>query len=536
VAVEERQRFWALVTEFDGTRFATKYKKAAYVCMALLCVYVVIRGVVGAASRLFWFDELFTLTIAGQPSLHDMWTAIRSGFDSAPPLFYLVERVALGLSSNQQIALRLPSILAFPCILICLFVYAKKRNGELLACVCALLFLATSVFHTYLAEARPYSMVIACIAFALVCYQRMPGRGWTVLFGLALLLAESLHYYALFAMIPFWIAEGVALVQTKKFRWPTWVALICGLSPVAVLWPLLMTYKKSYGPNMFARPSFSAVRGYYGSFFLLTDNALGIAVATVAFAAIAWACLWPDKQTTRQSDEQNGNIVEAVLLLGFLALPVIAFVLASAVHGILLSRYVLAATIALVLGITIAASMAGRRATALFVLFVFGVVGVRELSFWRHRENDPFKPDFSAISANQVQQMQKFVQSAGHTDLPVVVSDCLLYSQFVYYLEPGWTSRLVFLTDEQREFRSSRADTNSKSMLAFSKFFPVRVKDYSEFTAANPDFLLYYEYFDWYVPALMQDGFSLELVASDNQGYGQVYLVRTKRASDGKAN
>jgi hypothetical protein len=527
----------AISTEFETTGALRRLEKAAYVFMGLLCVYVVVRGVVGAASRLFWFDELFTLTIAGQPSLHDMWTAIRSGFDSAPPLFYLVERVALGLSSNQQIALRLPSILAFPCTLICLFVYAKKRNGALLACVCALLFLATSVFHTYLIEARAYSMVIACIAFALICYQRMPGRGWTALFGLALLLAESLHYYALFAMIPFWIAEGVAVVQMRKARWPTWVALICGLLPVAVLWPLLMTYKKSYGPNMFARPSFSAVRGYYGSFLLLTDNALGIAVAVVAVAAIAWSYFWAHEFGTRQSDERERDIGEGSLLLGFLALPVIAFVLASFLHGILLSRYVMAAAIALVLGIGTAASVIGRNAAALFVMIVFSFVGVRELSFWLHRDNDAFTPYFSAISAGQLQQMTEFVQGAGHTDLPLVVGDCLLYSQFVHYGKPSLTDRMVYLADEQRELRYAQADTSSRSMRAFGQFFPVHVRNYSEFTTAHPKFLLYREGLDWYVPAFLGDGFSLELLASDGgRGYGQVFLVRTKLASGAKAN
>ena len=178
-------------------------KKAAYIFMGLLVMYTIVRGIAGAAHRPFWFDELFTLTIANQPSLHDLWHAVTRGFDSAPPFFYLVERLALKVTSNKEVALRLPSILAFPCTLICVFVYAKKRNGELIACLCALLLLSTILFHTYSIEARAYSMMIACIAFALVCYQRLPSPFWATMFGFSLLLAESLHYYAVFAMIPF---------------------------------------------------------------------------------------------------------------------------------------------------------------------------------------------------------------------------------------------------------------------------------------------------------------------------------------------
>jgi thiosulfate reductase cytochrome b subunit len=108
----------ALLSVFDETESRGRYKKAIYAFMGFLLVYVVVRGVVGAHQRPFWIDELCTLAIAGQPTLHDLWTAVNKGFDSAPPLFYLVERVALKLVSSGQVALRLPSILAFPCTLV----------------------------------------------------------------------------------------------------------------------------------------------------------------------------------------------------------------------------------------------------------------------------------------------------------------------------------------------------------------------------------------------------------------------------------
>jgi uncharacterized membrane protein len=136
-------------------------KRVIYGLLGLLVVYVIVRGVVGARGRPFWYDELLTLAIAGQPTLREMWHAVARGFDSGPPGFYLVERVALGLVRNKEIALRSPAILASPCILICIYVYAKKRSGEVVACLCALLLLGTNLFHTYLIDARAYSMVLA---------------------------------------------------------------------------------------------------------------------------------------------------------------------------------------------------------------------------------------------------------------------------------------------------------------------------------------------------------------------------------------
>jgi hypothetical protein len=524
---------WRILTEFDARAISGKHRKAVYVFMGLLALYVIVRGIVGAASRILWYDELLTLTIAGQPTLHDLWTAVKTGVDSAPPLFYLVERAALGLTSNKQVALRLPSIFAFPCTLICLFVYARKRNGELLACLCALLFLSTSLYHTYLIEARAYSMVIACIAFALLCYQRIPAPHWTALFAASLVLAGSLHYYAIFAMIPFWVAEGLVFAETKKFRWPTWIALTCGMLPLTFFWPLLMKIKTNYGSNLlFARPSFSAVRGYYATLFLLKENAVGITLAILAVAGIVWSCLSPRKSNPKgQGPEGEGRqgAPEAGLLLSFVALPFITFVLINAVHGLLLARYVMAATIGLALGITMAVSIAGRKAAMFFAVFVFCLVAIRESSFWLHPEFDPFIPYFSATSAGELQGMREFIQSAGHTDLPVAISDSLLYSQFVYYLEPSWTNRLVYLTDEQRELRYARSDSSSKNITFFAKLFPLQVRDYSQFTANHAEFLFYSEGGDWYMPAFLGDGFSLQLIASYP---GHLYLVRVKESAE----
>ncbi len=190
------------------------------------------------------------------------------------------------MTSNKEVALRLPSILAFPCTLICVFVYAKKRNGELIASLCALLLLSTILFHVYSIEARAYSMVIACIAFALVCYPRLPSPFWAVMFGLSLLLAESIHYYAVFAMIPFGLAEIVVLVRKRAFRWPVWTALVCGVLPLAASWRLLMTIKTNYGPHMFARPVFSALKTYYAIVLSVEGQPVGVTLAVISCAGI----------------------------------------------------------------------------------------------------------------------------------------------------------------------------------------------------------------------------------------------------------
>ena len=523
MSADERPRIDRLLSALEGAD-PKQSKKAAYVFIGLLVLYTIVRGIAGAAQKPFWFDELFTLTIANQPSLHDLWQAVTRGFDSAPPFFYLVERLALKVTSNKEVALRLPSILAFPCTLICVFVYAKKRNGKLIASLCALLLLSTILFHVYSIEARAYSMVIACIAFALVCYPRLPSPLWAVMFGLSLLLAESIHYYSVFAMIPFGLAEIVMLIRKRAFRWPVWTALVCGVLPLVASWRLLMTIKTNYGPHMFARPVSSALKTYYAAFFLLSETPVGVTLAVVSAAGITSALLW------RSGAGDDERVAEGILLLGFVGLPFIVFVPLVLTNGILLNRYVLATTIGMILGIASAVLIAGRKAAAIFALSVYCVVGARELNFWHHPEHDSLTPYFSATSFEELQDMKETLRSAGHPDLPIVVSDCLLHAQFVYYFESNLTNKLVYLADAERELRSTGSDTSSMSQLAFSEFFPLRVDSYSEFTSTHKEFLLYSEGLDWYTPILLDEVSSMQLLTT-KYGYGQVYLVRMKEGN-----
>ena len=286
--------------------------------------------------------------------------------------------------------------------------------------------------------------------------------------------------------------------------------------------------KTYYGPHIFARPVFSALPGYYGSFFLLHDVAVGIPLAVVSIAVVVWSRLWPRDVTAPGNDSREADLAEGTLLLSLLALPFIVFALVHVVHGILLSRYVMAAIFGVVVGMACALSIAGRKAAAIFALFVICSVGIREQRFWRHPTYDPLIEYSAVTSTEQLSQMGQFVQSAGHGDLPVVVSDSLIYTQLVYYSPQLSANRLVYLADERRELSYTLTDSSSKAMLALREFMPLRVADYSQFTAANREFLLYSQDADWYLPYLTHEAASVQLLAKG--GSGELYLIKMKES------
>ena len=225
-------------------------KNVAYVFIAVLVVHTLVRGTFGAAAKPIWIDEFCTIAIASLFGIHGIWNDIRSGFDSAPPLFYVIEAGALKVTRNKEIALRLPAILAFPCTLVCVLALLRKCSANLIACFCAFVMLSTSLFSTLQTDARSYSTVMACVAFASVCHQRLPSRPWVVLVAASLVITESLHYFAVFAMIPLRIAEGLRALLKREVRLSAWLGLVAGVLPLAVFWPLISSYRAYYGSHV----------------------------------------------------------------------------------------------------------------------------------------------------------------------------------------------------------------------------------------------------------------------------------------------
>jgi hypothetical protein len=400
--------------------------------------------------------------------------------------------------------------------LLCVFTYVKRRNGEIIACLCAVLFFSTSLLQTYLTEARGYSLMMAWIGLALVCYQRLPSIRWVVLLGFSLILAGASHYFAVFAIIPFGLAEAVLSLSTRRVRWNVWTALACGTLPLMICWPLLGAMKTFYGANAYARVNLSQVSealGYYGSYFL-TTHAFGLELAAVSIAAIVWSYLWPKQTLLQPAGHQAGDFSEAALLLGLNVLPLIVFVLVSLTHGVLLDRYALATTIGVAFGIASALYTVRPEAIVLFTILLFPTVGRQEGSFWRHKGIKTLHA-YSVQSPADFGQIQEFVQSGGHPDLPVVITQGMVYLQMVYYSPPEWTKRLVYLADSDKELAFEGTDTIVRAMVGLRDYSPVRVVNYGQFTTTQREFLVYSDGPGWILENLSREAASVRLLKLD---------------------
>ena len=505
-------------------------EKSCVSIVGVLAAYTVARNVLAAASKPFWYDEVFTWAMAHQPSFSALWAALARVADTNPPVYHLVERIFDTFFRNKEVALRLPSILGFACTFICVFVYISRRSGNWIALTCAAILIRTILYDRYAIEARPYSLVVACIAIALICYQQAPETRWMIFMGLSLALATAFHYYAVFALVPFVAAEGAQFLKLRRFRWNVWLAIACGFLPLAIFWPLLASLRRYFGPHFWGRPTFQSTADTYGWFFEASHPA-NVAIATaLLLCAIAAILILVARQDVREKLIRSPHFHEHMLVLMLLCLPFIAFAGATMGQGGWNHRYALAG----VLGVPLAAGYVlprwRRSGVAALAIFILYAVAAQEARFWTSYRNHGAGFESPAAS------VENFVAAAGHADLPVVISDGIQFLPIAHYASTSgsgsgsgsgeWAKRIVDLVDPAESIADMGDDSVDKGLLALRTCLPLRVQEFEAFAQEHPVFLLFSDGdidFDRWPARLTRKGHPLQILAE--AGNWNLYLV-----------
>lgn len=203
------------------------------VATALLLSYSVFR----ASRRALWNDELCTLYLATLPTLDDVWRVVRSGMDQLPPYPYALVRALLGVTGRPEIDLRLPPILAFAVSAWAVFGFLRRSAPPLSAVAGAALLLITPAYAMYATDGRPYSLMCAFSALAILSWQRTDGPRRALALGalaLSLALALASHYYAVFLLLPLLAGEVARARERGRADVPVAVVLFV---PLVVLVP-----------------------------------------------------------------------------------------------------------------------------------------------------------------------------------------------------------------------------------------------------------------------------------------------------------
>lgn len=501
-------------TRLETARFAPW--DSSIVMLGVILLYLLMTGLAGRGH--LSHDELYTYYIAKSPSIAQFRQAIH--FDLNPPLSYLLVRASLAVLGDNSYAARFPSIVAFLVGSLCFYAFVSRRLRPAYGWFAMLVFWSTPFFD-FSTEARPYGLVIAFFGIAMVAWERAieRGRSWkTVLvLGLAVTGMMLSHFFTLFYVMPFCLAELVRWYRTRKFDLPVWAALVLPLFILCFYLGTMRGYEQSLFPPSFQASPFKMVGFFYRTlsaegFVLLLAVCLGLAVVF-------------RRERPRISSAALMNALEVAFTVGLLALPVLINLALMRSHGVGFPRYsgpaVFAYGLLLAFFLAMYTNANGLAAAiACCVLLAYVVaqhVAPPILGMLRARR----AVSTAAVEPHSVEEVRP--------DLPLVAASGLTFLEMDKYAEASTVSRLYYLTGRDLAIRYAHA-TIFEVLPVVKNYFPIRahVEPYREFVREHPQFLVvgapdYPE--DWLLRRLLDVHATIQYLGGFPGSSGNLYQI-----------
>ena len=437
-----------------------------------------------------WFDELFTLYLAKLGSAQE----IIAFNDASPPLYPIIVHWLLPIIGNDALALRLPATLGYCAMMVCLWAFCRRRLPAAFAFAATLLTFERGLY--FATEGRAYGLVLGCAAGALLCWQMAAEgrRAWALtLLAFCSALAVALHYYAIFLLVPLFLAELVRWQTLRKID----LGIVAAMVPAPLVLGLhyaLVVAGQDYGTNFWAQASLSAIAPFYER-FLLPPLVLG-GLAFLIAALLTGASTHPRASTQQASLPLHEWTLVAALVL----LPPVVIVVSMYTTHVFSERYILWAVIgfALLGAAGLSAAVRGRPAAAL-VLIAIAIVSMARL------EIGPLIETPTLRTAEAL--LQELDKTAGDSSEPIVVANAHAFMELSYYLGSPLRERLVFPLSRELDLKYRGFDTDALTLGPLSRIAPIRVKAYEEILAESKSFLLAAFEHDYLPQHLTQAGY-----------------------------
>jgi hypothetical protein len=459
-----------------------------------------------AMEKIIWTDEFFTLYLSRLVSWSDLSSALMTGGDQHPPLFYLIHALFLRMFGESDLALRLPEILAFALMSVCLYHFVARRTSAAYG-LTAMAVPFVTVAHSYAFEARGYGLVLGFFALAVLCWQQLGERVWRAAsaMGLAVGLAAALgsHYYAVLLFPAVALAEIVRCVRRKTWDPLVWLAMCVPAVTLAFCYPFIHA-ATSFAPSFWAKPEWVQVHAFYRDVMGpgVTSIGAGLALAGV------YAALSIRFQKLDISPRQFVHIEELFLAGALAAAPVLGVAVGKTLTNAFTLRYAMGA----VIGITILFSL------CCFTLFRGSAVAasllILAIAAW-FTASRFHRVQFLQVERSELQDLIRRLDSEGSASTPIVTGSSDLFYKISYYSPTERKGRYIFLADTERAQKYLGHDTVDRSLLALNPWFGLRVERYGEYIARETEYMAFSDLnpvWDWLPSALLDDNRQLRVV------------------------
>jgi 4-amino-4-deoxy-L-arabinose transferase-like glycosyltransferase len=470
-------------------------------------------------QKRFWYDELFTFYISRMPNFSTIWAALMDGLDFNPPFLYAVTRLSHALFGMSPFATRLPEVIGFLVMCLCVFVFVRRRFGNLYGFVAMFLPPITGAYY-YATEARTYGLVLGWAGLATVFWQRATEgnrRGFALAgFFISVTGMITTQCWSILVFAAFGIAEVVRFAHRKKPDWALWFCYAVPGASGLIYLPMLHNVQAYAIDSIWFQPGVSLAPRFYNFLFQVHDRSWE--------PLMSQQMIWPFLIALvllafyRQNDaNENAEPVprrsfprhEIAYSVALCLIPLLGQALATLVHTQFLDRYALSAVIgfsALFSGLAWRAVKGRQSVGALIALTFFGYF-LLSFGAW-----------FNGLLHHDRWELPVQRLSVFPAGMPIVVTDPIMFLEADYFETPEIASRLVFLTDRTSALRYTGTDVFDRGYYRMKKWFPIhgRIVDYSDFVRSTPVFAVagpYYNPEDWVLRRLTADRLDLRVLA-----------------------
>ena len=473
-----RARLWSVFHTIVESRL---------IAWTVFTVLYAIPTVYLAHLKLFWDDEFFTLYLSRTSSWHDLLHALATGADQHPPSFYYLTHLLMMVFGSNHVIARLPAILGFWLLCICLYEIVRDLTSPEWAVV-AMFFPLSSDFYYYASEARGYGLVSGFAALAMLSWLRSAAQRkrtiYIPLLAVALAAAVASHYYAILVVIPLALGELIRSRYIKKIDRPIWIAFTGACVPILAFLGTIRS-ARGYSSHFWAIPAWSdAIVFYPNQFGLGACALLGTLTIALSFRLIR----------RKQTDEPSAawkkplwSSWQAVAICTLAALPLPTMLLAKiATHGFT-PRYCIFAIVGVtVLLFYVVSRFALRRSAAVIGLVACVLVFLLQVRLLHSRYEE-----------NREEMNQDITALSSLPDAPIAVMEVSVVHRLSYYAPRRLASRLVYVADPNSSISYLGHDTVDRGLLDLRFWFPIDIVRADSFLTDNPQFYVFGETSTW---------------------------------------
>ncbi len=444
-----------------------------------------------ASLKPFGFDELTTYHIARTPTAAGVWQAWLESFDALPPLAHFATHFTGSVLGFSHITARLPDMLGYWLMCVCVFIFLRRRVCPMLALVGMLLPLTVPSAYAYAYEMRGYGMVTGFAATAIVCWDFVYDTRWrrVALLGLPISLAAAIgtHPYAVLVVIPLALGEIARMMQRRRVDWWVWMGLV-------VVGLMLLP----------ANPITSHILHVPGLNYYLDGRGVGVSllvelwpqflsISATHLGLLAIVCIQPDRMTTANDSPApitpNGQpaLADWVLVSVLMALPAVGWLFANLVTGALEFRYVIAAVIGFSMALPLLCQVGVRRRPEIALVMAAWVAVSAAGSIvasWHTLKTTTITTAHIAAGQGCFRLLKVWGRLPAN-DLPIVVSDYFVFHQLHHYAPTALKPRLLFLMDPDV------GGPGAPMAPFFIKVFGERMEALEKYLRSDPSFYLY---------------------------------------------